>query len=109
MFIGFGALLHIIEVLRYRGLEPDYKLDLIYTRELLLAYLYLFIIRLLVFLVYMFWSTKFINTLLIQVLCIYICLNSFNIPEIFKKHKKDWKNKQTLYDLKQKYYVKREN
>ena len=108
MFVGWGALLFVCNILKDKELEVNDKLQLIYTRQLISAYTFLFISRLIILLVIIFWGAWWIEVLIMFGGC-YMCLNFINIFGVFKKYEDDWNNKQTLYDLKQKYYVKREN
>lgn len=98
MFVGFSALLYIIEVLRFRDIKANTRLKLIYTGDIITSYLFLFILRVLILLVIIYWNTTWIR--LIPLL--YVIVNFLNADGVFRKHDENWK--QTLYDLKRKYY-----
>lgn len=102
MFVGFSALLYIIEVLRARDIEANTRLKLIYTGDIITSYLFLFILRVLIILVIIYWNTIWIRLISLT----YVLVNFCNADGVLRKHE-NWK--QTLYELKKKYYVKREN
>lgn len=97
MFVGFSALLYIIEVLRARDIEANTKLKLIYTGDIITSYLFLFILRVLILLVIIYWNTIWIRLIPIT----YVLVNCCNADGVLRKHE-NWE--QTLYDLKRKYY-----
>lgn len=102
MFVGFSALLYIIEVLRARDIGANTKLKLIYTGDIITSYLFLFILRVLILLVIIYWNTIWLRLIPL----IYVLVNFLNADGVLRKHE-NWE--QTLYELKKKYYVKREN
>lgn len=99
MFVGFSALLYIIEVLRARDIGANTRLKLIYTGDIITSYLFLFILRVLILLVIIYWNTIWLR--LIPIPLIYVLVNLLNADGVLRKHE-NWE--QTLYDLKQKYY-----
>lgn len=102
MFVGFSALLYIIEVLRARDIGANTKLKLIYTGDIITSYLFLFILRVLILLVIIYWNTIWLKLIPLT----YVLVNFLNADGVLRKHE-NWE--QTLYELKKKYYVKREN
>ena len=102
MFVGFSALLYIIEVLRARDIEANTRLKLIYTGDIITSYLFLLILRVLIILVIIYWNTIWIRLIPLT----YVLVNFCNADGVLRKHE-NWE--QTLYELKKKYYVKREN
>ena len=102
MFVGFSALLYIIEVLIARDIGANTKLKLIYTGDIITSYLFLFILRVLILLVIIYWNTIWLKLIPLT----YVLVNFLNADGVLRKHE-NWE--QTLYELKKKYYVKREN
>lgn len=100
MFVGFSALLYIIEVLRARDIGANTKLKLIYTGDIITSYLFLFILRVSILLVIIYWNTIWIK-LIPLIYLIYVLVNFLNADGVLRKHE-NWE--QTLYDLKRKYY-----
>jgi hypothetical protein len=104
MLTGFGGLVWIINVLNSSN-DNQIKLELIHTRTVIHTYLFLLITRIL--LVCAIFGPLFCWT----ILSCYVCLNLIAGIDRFCKKDKEWlkEHRQTLYDLKQKYYVKRKN
>jgi hypothetical protein len=104
MLIGFGGLVWIIKVLNSSN-DNQTKLKFIHTRTIIHTYLFLFITRIL--LVCAIFGPLFCWS----ILGCYVCLNLIDSIDRFLKKDEEWlkEHKQTLYELKQKYYVKRKN
>jgi hypothetical protein len=94
--------LYIIEVLRARDIGANTKLKLIYTGDIITSYLFLFILRVLILLVIIYWNTIWLKLIPLT----YVLVNFLNADGVLRKHE-NWE--QTLYELKKKYYVNREN
>ena len=104
MLIGFGGLVWIIHVLNSSN-DNQIKLELIHTKTVIHTYLFLFITRILlvcaIFGPIFYWV----------ILGCYVCLNLIVGMDRFFEKDEEWlkEHRQTLYELKQKYYVERKN
>lgn len=103
--IGFGGLLWIIEILTNKYYNNQEKLEHIHTRTIIHTYLFLFTARIILL------CAILGPSLCWGILIWFLGVNMINGIDRFDRRLMKWiiEDKQTLYDLKQKYYAKRKN